>query len=273
MLRPHMTTPRIFGRYGLRRDPPPLLPRFPPPPPSPRLAGAERAPRSPPLGARGALTRSPPPPPPPPRRPGAARPPSRSPPAPPASLPRSAPQPERKAVAVRGVEERIVAQERIVEERVVARAIQAVPVRRAPTVAEAERGVPGIVRVVVGPRRRDHVCDGVVVEAPLGGHALHHVEQRRFLVITRLARVEHAVVPMVAAHELVEFERRGGPGGEHQPRAFAIVHKERFAIAPAPHFDGLVAAHEVVVRRVEREQHPHAPLGVGAEHEQIPVAA
>src|SRR5439155_928788 len=70
MLRPHITTPRIFGRYGLRRDPPPLLPRFPPPPPSPRLARAGRAPRSPPLGARGALTRSPPPPPPPDRAPG-----------------------------------------------------------------------------------------------------------------------------------------------------------------------------------------------------------
>src|SRR5438128_6475367 len=69
-------------RYGRRRDPPPLLPWFPPPLPPPlpfpRLLGAARPPRSPPLGARGALHPPPPPPPPPPRRSGAARPASRS---------------------------------------------------------------------------------------------------------------------------------------------------------------------------------------------------
>src|SRR5438309_1116168 len=179
-------------------------------------------------------------------------------------------------VAVKAVgpgEDRIVAQERIVKERIVARAVQrrvAVAIRPAPAVAEIHR-VLGIVRVVVRPRRRDHVCDGVVVEVAIGRHALHHVDQRGFLVVARLARVEHAVVPMIAAHELVELERRAGPGGEHQPRALAVVHEERFAVAPAAHFDGLVAAREVVVRRIEREQHPHATLGVGAKHEQIPV--
>src|SRR6266550_129830 len=170
-------------------------------------------------------------------------------------------------------EDRIVAQERIVKERIVARAVQrrvAVAIRPAPAVAEIHR-VLGIVRVVVRPRRRDHVCDGVVVEVAIGRHALHHVDQRGFLVVARLARVEHAVVPMIAAHELVELERCTGPGGEHQPRALAVVHEERFTVAPAAHFDGLVAAREVVVRRVEREQHPHAPLGVGAKHEQIAV--
>src|SRR6266699_2287682 len=179
-------------------------------------------------------------------------------------------------VAVKAVgpgEDRIVAQERIVKERIVARAVQrrvAVAIRPAPAVAEIHR-VLGIVRVVVRPRRRDHVCDGVVVEVAIGRHALHHVDQRGFLVVARLACVEHAVVPMIAAHELVELERCTGPGGEHQPRALAVVHEERFAVAPAAHFDGLVAAREVVVRRVEREQHPHAPLGVGAKHEQIAV--
>src|SRR5213596_1808002 len=178
-----------------------------------------------------------------------------------------------KSVAVGPVEDRIVAQERIVKERIVARAVQrrvAVAIRPAPAVTEIHR-VLGIVRVVVRPRRRDHVCDGVVVEVAIGRHALHHVDQRGFLVVARLARVEHAVVPMIAAHKLVELERRAGPGGEHQPRALAIVHEERFAVAPAAHFDALVAAHEVVVRRVEREQHPHAPLGVGAKHEEIAV--
>src|SRR6266550_4299229 len=178
-----------------------------------------------------------------------------------------------KAVAVGPGEDRIVALERIVKERIVARAVQrrvAVAVRPAPAVPEIHR-VVGIVRVVVRSRRCDHVRDGVVVEVAIGRHALHHVDQRGFLVVARLARVEHAVVPMIAAHELVELERRAGPGGEHQPRALAVVHEERFAVAPAAHFDGLVAAREVVVRRIEREQHPHATLGVGAKHEQIPV--
>src|SRR5881296_3330313 len=178
-----------------------------------------------------------------------------------------------KSVAVGPVENRIVAQERIVKERIVARAVQrrvAVAIRPAPAVAEIHR-VVGIVRVIVRPRRRDRVCDGVVVEMAIGRHALHHVDQRGFLVVAPLARVEHAVVPMITAHELVELERRAGPGCEHQPRALAVVHEERFAVAPAAHFDGLVAPHEVVVRRVEREQHPHAPLGVGAQHEHIAV--
>src|SRR5438876_921613 len=141
-------------------------------------------------------------------------------------------------VAVKAVgpgEDRIVAQERIVKERIVARAVPrrvAVAIRTAPAVAEIHR-VLGIVRVVVRPRRRDHVCDGVVVEVAIGRHALHHVDQRGFLVVARLARVEHAVVPMIAAHELVELARWSGPGGEHQRRSLVVVHEERFAVAPA----------------------------------------
>src|SRR5947208_436373 len=116
-----------------------------------------------------------------------------------------------EAEAVGPVEDRIVAQERIVEERIVARAVEgrvAIAVRPAPPEAQAHGRIVRIVRVVVRPRRRHHICHGVVVEAPLGGHALHHVEERRLFVVSCLARVEHAVVPMVAAHELVELERR-----------------------------------------------------------------
>src|SRR5438309_1228001 len=277
--------------YGRRRDPPPLLPWFPPPPPPP--------PPFPPLPG------APPPPPSPPPAPPRAYPTrcgvgaelvlevhlharavayavdeqvvrtvgERVPTAVERPIPIPVESVAVKAVAVGPGEDRIVAQERIVKERIVACAVQrrvAVAIRPAPAVAEIHR-VLGIVRVVVRPRRRDHVCDGVVVEVAIGRHALHHVDQRGFLVVARLARVEHAVVPMIAAHELVELERRAGPGGEHQPRALAVVHEERFAVAPAAHFDGLVAAREVVVRRIEREQHPHATLGVGAKHEQIPV--
>src|SRR6266487_7031875 len=33
----------------------------------------------------------------------------------------------------------------------------------------------------------------------------------------------------------------------------------------------LAAAHEIVVAGIEREQHPHAPLSVAAEHDDIPI--
>src|SRR5437764_11255724 len=87
-----------------------------------------------------------------------------------------------EAEAVGPVEDRIVAQERIVKERIVARAVEgpvAIAVRPAVAEAEAHCRVVGIVRVVVRPRRRHRICDGVVIEAPLRGHALYHVEQRR----------------------------------------------------------------------------------------------
>src|SRR5438094_2588879 len=126
-----------------------------------------------------------------------------------------------EAEAVGPVEDRIVAQERIVEERIVTRAVKgrvAIAVRPAPPEAEAHGRIMRIVRVVVRPRRRHHICDSVVVEAPLGGHALHHVEQRRLLVVSRLACVEHAVVPMVATHELAQLDPRGANAGDNDPR-------------------------------------------------------
>src|SRR5690349_5024775 len=159
--------------------------------------------------------------------------------------------------------------ERVIVERVVARSeatvVRPVGIRPAPPVG-------GRVVVPVRPRRYDDVAGGVVVEVTVG-HALHDIDERRFLVVTRLARVEHAVVPVVAAHELVELERRHRAGGDDQPRAVAVIHVERFAVAPAADLDGLAAAHEVVVGRIEREQHPDAPVGVGAQHHDVAVFA
>ena len=103
------------------------------------------------------------------------------------------------------------------------------------------------------------------------GHALHDVDQRGFLVVTGLPHVEHPVIPMIAAHERVELEGRRRAGSEHQARALALVDVERLTVAPAAHLDRLAAAHERVVARVEREQHPHPAVGVGAQHDDVAV--
>src|SRR5437773_1463347 len=183
-------------------------------------------------------------------------------------------------VAVPRVEERIVergpAEERVVEERIEARAGgEAVAVIR-PAVAIAEAQAPAVWRVVVAVaavvvvRRRDGIVHRVVIEVPVGHHALHDVEQRLLLVVP-VARAEHAVVPVIAAHELLELERRRRPGREHDARAIAVVDVERLAVAAAPYLERLAAAHEIVVAGIEREQHPHAPLSVAAEHDDIPI--
>ena len=76
---------------------------------------------------------------------------------------------------------------------------------------------------------------------------------------------------MIPPNELVELERRDRPGREHHARSVFVIDEERFAVAATPHLDGLAAAHEVVVGRIEWVQHAHATLGVRAEHEQVAV--
>src|SRR5713101_7436704 len=78
---------------------------------------------------------------------------------------------------------------------------------------------------------------------------------------------------MIAARELVELEWCHRAGGEHQPRALTLVDRERLAVAAAAELDRPPAAHEGVVARVEREQHPHAAVGIGAEHDEVAVLA
>src|SRR5438105_7158136 len=155
---------------------------------------------------------------------------------------------------VRPVEERVVqarpAEERVVEERIVTRAVGAVAIvgPAAIAVAEAyphaERRVVVIVARVIRVHVRDAVVRHVVVEVAVGRHALRDVEQRLLLVVPGLARREHTIVPVIAAHELVELERRRGPRREDQPRAVGVVDVERLAVTAAAHLDGAAAAHE-----------------------------
>src|SRR5207244_9381308 len=61
------------------------------------------------------------------------------------------------------------------------------------------------------------------------------------------------------------------PRREDQPRAVGVVDVERLAVSAAAHLDGAAAAHEVVVRGIEREQHPHATLSVAPQYDDVAV--
>src|SRR5438876_506885 len=182
---------------------------------------------------------------------------------------------------VRPVEERIVedrsAKEQVLKERIVARTVAAVAIVGPPAIAvaeahpHAERRVVVIIARVVRIHARDGVVRHVVVEVAVGRHALRDVEQRLLLVVPGLARRQHTVVPVIAAHELVELERRRGTGREHQPRAVRVVDVEGLAVTAAAQLDGAAAAHEVVVRGIEREQHPHATPSVAPQHYDVAV--
>ena len=60
-------------------------------------------------------------------------------------------------------------------------------------------------------------------------------------------------------------------GRQHGAGPGVLVHRKRLAVAATADLQLVVATHEVVVAGVEREQHPHAPVGVGPEHHEIAV--
>jgi len=76
---------------------------------------------------------------------------------------------------------------------------------------------------------------------------------------------------MITAHELVELEGGRRPRGEHHALALAVVDVERLAVPAAADLDLVAAPHEVVLARIEREEHTHTTLGVGAEHDHVAV--
>ena len=74
---------------------------------------------------------------------------------------------------------------------------------------------------------------------------------------------------MIPAHELVELERRLRGRRQHRPATLALIDEERLAVAAAHHLPPLAAAHEVIVPGIQREQRPHPPLGVHAQHHHV----
>ena len=78
---------------------------------------------------------------------------------------------------------------------------------------------------------------------------------------------------MIAEHELVEAERIVGHGGVHRAPALAVVRRERLVAAAAADLVLPAAAHEVVVLRIDREQHAQMAVGIGVEHQQVAILA
>ncbi len=176
---------------------------------------------------------------------------------------------EEEPVETARAEERRPEEERVAEREVESEATgPAVPVAQ----LQADgRGVGAVPAVVVPLRRRDGVAHRTVVEVAVGLHALHYIEQRLPPVVAGLARGQDAIIPVIAPHELLDLERRPRAGGEHQPRARALLDRERLATAAAADFDHPAAAREGVVARVEREQHPDPTVGVDAQHDEVAV--
>src|SRR3989454_7249749 len=160
--------------------------------------------------------------------------------------------------------------ERVVAEGIVERVAEiAAPVRISETDSEAEMiGVAVAVVVVIvsvsisrcDPGAFDDVRDRVILEMPCAGHTLHDVEQSRERIVLDRFIAQDAVVPVPVADELVVLERLCHPGGEHRARAGIVVHHKRIAIRSAPQLLPLPAANEVVVSRIEWEQHTYAAI-------------
>src|SRR6266566_3079715 len=173
--------------------------------------------------------------------------------------------------------------ERVVAEGIgerVAEVATPVPVWISETDSEAEViGVAVAVVVVIvpvsisrcDPGACDDVRDRVVLEMPSAGHALHDVEQSGERVVLDRVVAQDAVVPVPVADELVVLERLCHPGGEHRAGPVVVVHHKRVAIRSTAQLLPLPAANEVVVSRIEREQHAHAAIRIGVQDDEVSI--
>src|SRR6266566_8166114 len=173
--------------------------------------------------------------------------------------------------------------ERVVAEGIVERVAEiATPVRvwisETDSEAEVIGGAEAVVVVIVpvsisrcDPGAFDDVRDRVILEMPCAGHALYDVEQSGERIVSDRFVAQDAVVPVPFADELVVLERLCHPGGEHRARAVIVVHHKRIAIRSTPQLLPLPAANEVVVSRIEREQHAHAAIRIGVQDDEVSI--
>jgi hypothetical protein len=102
-------------------------------------------------------------------------------------------------------------------------------------------------------------------------HPLDEVHECRFLILAAFVRIEHGVVPVIAAHVLVELERSLGPRGENKAVPRAVVHGERLTITAPADLAFVAAAHEIVRPRIEWEEDAHLAVDVGVQDHDVPV--
>jgi hypothetical protein len=104
-------------------------------------------------------------------------------------------------------------------------------------------------------------------------HAARDVEQAGERVVAQLGRAatQGAVIPVVIAHKGAVVERIPGEDCHHRARAVAVVDEEGVAVGAPAQLEAPAAAHEVVIRRIEWEQHPDPSVGVGVQHDEVAV--
>jgi hypothetical protein len=105
----------------------------------------------------------------------------------------------------------------------------------------------------------------------LSRHALHDLDERTLSIIAALLSVERVIVPLAPLHERVESERALRPGGEDYPSPALFIHGERLVAAATLDLELPVPADELVVARVQREQHLHATLCIGSQHHNVAI--
>ncbi len=102
---------------------------------------------------------------------------------------------------------------------------------------------------------------------------MHDVEQTRERIVAhRSGRTSQgAEIPMIVRGVSAEVVCVGRDSGEHGARSFVPLYLERIAIAATADLELLSAAHEVIVGRIEREEHADSAFGVGVQHDEVTI--
>jgi hypothetical protein len=126
---------------------------------------------------------------------------------------------------------------------------------------------PGIVVVLLNVVARQ-----VVIEVALGRDLGCEVGHGDVRITLDPAIGDDPVIPVIPHHEMVVGERIGRRDGEDVADAGVIIDGESRAIVAPNQLQVLVAAGEVVVPGVDREEHPDPSVGVDPDHRHVGVA-
>jgi hypothetical protein len=106
------------------------------------------------------------------------------------------------------------------------------------------------------------VLEQVVVEERAAGHLGCQIGQIGFGILRHPPQVGHAVIPVIAAGELVEPEWVARKGRVHRTGTARAVHPEGFPVSATADLEPVTPTHEVVIQRVDGEKHAHPAIGL-----------
>ena len=123
-------------------------------------------------------------------------------------------------------------------------------------------------------RRVDDIRGDVVIEFIPARHVVHNLEQtgERIVLHALVGAAERGEVPVTVAGQLVERERVGRVGGEDGARSTFIVDLQRLPVGATPQFEVSLATNEVVLARIDWEQHPNPAEWVGMQNDHVAIA-